>query len=177
MAQVAWADRGLRLVDLVLPVAGALLLGIGLTAAPSSAVGWTTFSLGWAVLAASFFAGVAEADGLAIPRLGRVPIVARGCGELPFDFTVKHRGATFLFSRDEQPDGWSESYTVREAPAFAGADARWEVPRGRAHAWTPRGRAEAADLRIERHGRVSYVTRRSLGRALERAQARSGLTG
>jgi hypothetical protein len=151
----------LRLADHALPAAGAGLLLLGVTALPSA------LTPGWAALALAFFAWVAEADGLAVPRPGRVPIRTYGCWETPLAFTVRHRGRLLLFSREDDPagGGWSSEYTVREGTAGAGVDPRWEMP-APGSGWAVRGRTPVAGLRFEHHERVSYVTRGSLARAL-----------
>ena len=152
----------LRLADHALPAAGVVLLLLGVTALPPA------LTPGWAVLALAFFAWVAEADGLAVPRPGRAPIRTYGCWETPLAFTVRHGGGQLLFSREEDPGGggWSSEYTVRERAACAGVDPIWELPVAPGSGWSVRGRTPVAHLRFERHERVSYVTRGSLGRAL-----------
>jgi len=76
--------------------------------------------------------------------------------------------AALLFTRDEEPDrgGWSDSYTVRQRPDGADVDPRWELPLAPGSEWPLRGRTPVATLCFEQHGRVSYVTRESLERAL-----------
>jgi hypothetical protein len=154
----------LRVADHALPAVGLLLLLLGVTTLPPA------LTLAWAVLALTFIGWVAEADGLAVPRPGRVPIRTCGCWETPLAFTVRHRGAQLLFSREEDPEcgGWSNEYTVRERAACAGVDPRWELPIGPGSGWSEKGRTPVAHLRFEHHERVSYVTRASLERALAR---------
>jgi hypothetical protein len=165
MAGIEGPGSGLWIVDHALPATGLALVVLGATAwAPA-------FSLGWTALALVFFGWVAEADGLALPRPGRAPIRTRGCWETPQAFTVRHRGTVLLFSRDETSGGWSDDYTVRESPFHAGVDPRWELPLLSGAGWTSRGRTPVAGLRFERHERVSYVSRRSLERALAQARA------
>jgi hypothetical protein len=154
----------LRIADHALPAMGVGLLLLGVTALPPA------LTPGWAFLALAFFAWVAEADGLAVPRPGRAPIRVYGCWETPLAFTVRHGGGQLLFSREEDPGGggWSSEYTVRERAACAGVDPCWELPLGPASGWSVRGRTPVADLRFEHHERVCYVTRGSLERALTR---------
>jgi hypothetical protein len=45
-------------------------------------------------------------------------------------------------------------------------DPRWELPLAPGSEWPQRGRTLVATLCFEQHGRVSYVTRGSLERAL-----------
>jgi hypothetical protein len=86
---------GLWLADHAPAAAGLTLLLLGATVAPSA------LPLAWAALALAFFGWVAEADGLAVPRPGRVPIRAVGCWETPLAFTVRRGGSMLLFSREE----------------------------------------------------------------------------
>ncbi len=152
----------LWLADHALAIAGLGLLLLGVTVLPSA------LPLGWAALVLAFFCWVAEADGVAVPRPGRAPIRTCGCWETPLAFTVRHRGAVWLFSREEDPlqGGWSDDYTVRQRPLHAGADPRWELPLLPGTGWSSRGQTPVAGLRFEHHERVSYVTRGSLERAL-----------
>jgi hypothetical protein len=154
----------LRVADYALPAVGLLLLLLGATALPPA------LTLGWAALALAFMGWVAEADGLAVPRPGRAAIRTCGCWETPLAFTVRHKGAQLLFSREEDPEcgGWSNEYTVHERAACAGADPRWELPIAPGSGWSVRGQSPVTHLRFEHHGRVSYVTRGSLERALAR---------
>ena len=118
----------------------------------------------------AFFAGVAEADGIPLPRPGRVAIRPMGCWETPLAFTVRYRGRAFLFHREDAPDGgWAEEYTIRQRTDDA--DARWALPIGERDGWSLCGRAPVRVLGFEHHGRVSYVRRRSLERALAAAAA------
>jgi hypothetical protein len=149
------------LVDGFLPCAGLALLLVGATSVPQ------LLPLAWLALGLAFVGWVAEADGLWVPRPGRVPIRAYGCWETPLAFSVCHRGRELLFSRDEDEHGaWSSQYTVRERPRVAGGDARYEFPVLESGAWSLRGTAPVAALRFEHHERVSYVTRSSLEQAL-----------
>jgi hypothetical protein len=127
--------------------------------------------LGWTALVLAFFAGVAEADGIALPLPGRAVIRTQGCWETPLAFGVRHGDEALLFTRDEAPDrgGWSDSYTVRQRPDGGDVDPRWELPLAPGNEWPLRGRIPVATLCFEQHGRVSYVTRGSLARALARA--------
>jgi hypothetical protein len=158
---------GLWLADHALAAAGVGLLFLGATVLPS------LLPLGWAALGLAFFAWVAEADGLAVPRPGRVPIRAIGCWETPFAFTVRRGGSMLLFSRDEDgtDGGWSDDYTIRERPFQRGGDGPGELPVLPGSGWSARGRTPVAGLRFEHHERVSYVVRATLARALDRAGA------
>jgi len=162
MARTDPARVLLWVADHTLPAAGLLLLLLGVTTLPLA------LTLGWAALGLAFIGWVAEADGLAVPRPGRAPIRTCGCWETPLAFTVRHKGAQLLFSREEDPEGggWSNEYTVRERAACPGVDPRWELPVVPASGWSLCGRAPVAALRFEHHARVSYVTRGSLERAL-----------
>ena len=151
----------LGLVDGVLPCAGLALLLVGVSAVPQ------LLPLAWLALGLAFAGWVAEADGLWVPRPGRLPIRAYGCWETPLAFSVRHQGRDLLFSRDEDEHGaWSSQYTVRERPCVAGSDARFEFPVRETGAWSLRGTAPVGALHFEHHERVSYVTRASLERAL-----------
>jgi hypothetical protein len=153
---------GLRLADRGLAVGGLALVVLGATAWPLA------LPLGWTALVLAFFAWVAEADGIALPRPGRAVIRPYGCWETPLAFAVRHGDAALLFTRDEEPDrgGWSDSYTVRQRPDGADVDPRWELPLAPGSEWPLRGRTPVATLCFEQQGRVSYVTRESLERAL-----------
>jgi hypothetical protein len=154
-------QTGLRLVDGALPVVGLGLLLVGATAEPLA------LPLAWTALALAFIGWVAEADGLALPRPGRVPIRPYGCWETPLAFSVCHQGRELLFCREEDENGsWADVYTVRERPPVKGADPRFELPVSETGGWSLRGRTPVAQLRFEQHERVSYVTRRSLEQAL-----------
>lgn len=154
-------ETALRLLDGALPVLGLGLLLIGATGEPLA------LPLAWMALGLAFFCWVAEADGLAMPRPGRVPIRPYGCWETPLAFSVYHQGRELLFSREEDDHGaWSGGYTVRERPPVRGTDARFELPVAPTGGWALRGRTPVSELRFEHHERVSYVTRRSLERAL-----------
>jgi hypothetical protein len=157
--EVGVAPRWLPAPVGVLVIVGIALLAAGLRAGPLVA------GLGWLALVLAFFAGVAEADGIPLPRPGRQAIRALGCWEIPLAFTVRHRDRVFLFHREDSPDGgWAEEYTVRHRSDDA--DARWALPIAERDGWTVCGKAPVGSLRFERHGRVSYVERRSLRRAL-----------
>lgn len=147
-----------------LALVGAALLAAGLYAGPLVA------GLGWLALVLAFFAGVAEADGIPLPRPGRVAIRTMGCWQIPLAFTVRHRGRVFLFHREDAPDGgWAEEYTVRRRSDDA--DPRWALPIAEGDGWSLCGHAPVGLLAFEHHGRVSYVRRRSLERALNAAGA------
>jgi hypothetical protein len=154
-------ETALRLLDFALPVLGLGLLLVGATAEPLA------LPLAWTALALAFFGWVAEADGLALPRPGRVPIRTYGCWDTPLAFSVCHGGRELLFSREEDEHGaWANVYTVRDRPRVKGADVRFELPIAATGGWTIRGRTPVAELRFEHHERVSYVTRGSLEKAL-----------
>jgi len=160
------SDARLRLLNGALPLAGLVLLVIGATGVPVALV------LAWTALALAFIGWVAEADGLALPRPGRVPIRSYGCWETPLAFGVCHRGRELLFSREEdEHGGWSSEYTVRERASAGGVDPRFELPVVPTGSWQLRGTAPVGALQFEHHERVSYVTRRSLERALRAAGA------
>ena len=152
----------LRLVDVVLPCTGLVLLLVGAISTP------LLLTLGWLALGLAFISRVAEADGLPVFRPGRVPIRTYGCWDTPLAFSVCHRGRELLFTRDEDEHGaWASEYTVRERPPVRGTDARFELPILETGAWSLRGVTPVATLRFEHHDRVSYVTRSSLERALK----------
>jgi hypothetical protein len=161
-ANRAGGGVGLWVADRALVVAGLGLVGLGAWAWPLA------LPLGWMALGLAFFAWVAEADGIALPRPGRVAIRTRGCGETPLDFTVRHGKAVLLFTREEAPDhgGWLDTFAVYERRDGADVDPVWEIPFVRESEWLPRGRTPVAALRFEHHERVSYVTRESLRRSL-----------
>ena len=107
------ADRrwGFWLADHGLAMGGLALLAVG------AATSWWAMSLGWAALAIAFFAWVAEADGLAVPRPGRVAIRTGGCGERPLAFTVRRGDRCSSSSGRRTPGrGWSSVYTVHDQP-------------------------------------------------------------
>jgi hypothetical protein len=154
-------ERAWRLVDGALPFVGLGLLLVGAAAEPR------VLPLAWTALGLAFVGWVAEADGLALPRPGRVPIRAYGCWETPLAFSATHAGRELLFSREEDEHGaWASEYTVRERPRAQGATARLVLPVTLGGEWALKGRAPVAALRFEHHERVSYVTRASLERAL-----------
>jgi hypothetical protein len=127
--------------------------------------------LGWTALAVAFFAWVAEADGVAVPRPGRVAIRTVGCWETPLAFTVRRGDRVLFFVREDDPEsgGWSDVYAVRERPNGTRFEPCFELPFGSRSEWSLRARVPAATLRFEQHERVSYVTRRSLERSLASA--------
>jgi len=162
----------LRLADGALPVAGLGVLLVGATAEPLA------LPLAWTALALAFIGWVAEADGLALPRPGRVPIRNYGCWATPLAFGVRHQGRELLFCREEDEHGsWTDVYVVRERPRVEGTDARFELPVAETGGWALCGRARIAELRFEHHERVSYVTRASLEQALAGALPSSEGTG
>jgi hypothetical protein len=153
---------GLWLADHGLAVGGLALLVVGAAAWPLA------LPLGWAALGLAFFAWVAETDGVAVPRPGRVAIRACGCWETPLAFTVRRGERVLLFVREDDPErgDWSDVYTVRDRPNGTGFEPCFELPLGPRSEWSLRGRTPVATLRFEHHERVSYVTRRSLERSL-----------
>jgi hypothetical protein len=153
---------GLWLADHGLAGAGLALLVLGATAWPLA------LPLGWTALGLAFFAWVAEADGIALPRPGRAVIRTCGCWETPLAFAVRHGDVVLLFTRDEEPDrgAWSDTYTVRQRPDGADVDPKWELPLVSPSEWSLRGRTPVTTLCFEHHERVSYVTRGSLERSL-----------
>ena len=156
---------GLWLADRALVGGGLVLVVVGVAASP------TALSLGWAALGLAFFAWVAEADGLALPRPGRVAIRTCGCWETPLAFTVRRRNRMLLFVREEDPDrgGWSDTYAVRDRPNGTAIEPCFELPVGPRSEWSLRGRVPVGTLRFEHHERVCYLTRRSLSRSLASA--------
>jgi len=153
---------GLWLADHGLAAGGLALLVLGATAWPLG------LPLGWAALGLAFFAWVAETDGIALPRPGRVAIRTCGCGETPLAFTVRRGDRVLFFVREEDPErgDWSDLYTVRDRPNGTDFDPCFELPLGPRNEWSLRGRTPVATLRFEHHERVSYVTRESLERSL-----------
>ena len=152
---------GLWMADHALARGGLALVAFGMTGLPLA------LPLGWAALGLAFFAWVAEAEGIAVPRPGRVAIRSLGAWEVPLAFTVRHRDRVLLFTREEDVDnGWSDTYTVREQGDGTIVNPCWELPLGAASEWSVRGRAPVGALRFEHHERVSYVERSSLERAL-----------
>jgi hypothetical protein len=181
------ADRrwGFWVADHGLAMGGLALLAVG------AATSWWAMSLGWAALAIAFFAWVAETEGLALPRPGRVLIRVCGGGESPIAFTVRRSDRVLFFIRQDDLDGqgWSDTYTVLDRSNGPGFQPCFELPVQvfgffervdgpskfrfeyitQGGEWSLRGRVPAADLRFEHHERVSYVTRGTLERALSAA--------
>ena len=149
------ADHGLAVGGLVLVVLGATAWPLALP-------------LGWTALGLAFFAWVAEAEGIALPRLGRMAVRTYGCWDTPLAFTARRRHAVLLFTREEDLErgGWSDTYTVRERPAGDGSDPKFDLPLAPTNDWSLRGRTPVASLCFEHHERVCYVQRGSLERAL-----------
>jgi hypothetical protein len=158
-------EWGLRAADHALSVGGLVLVAIGAAAWPLA------LPLGWTALALVFFRWVAEADGLAAPRPGRLAIRSVGCWETPLAFTVRRGDRVLFFVREEDHErgGWSDVYTVRDRPNGADFEPCFELPIGSRSEWSVRGRIPVATLRFEQHERVSYVTRQSLERSLASA--------
>jgi hypothetical protein len=162
------ADRqwGFWLADHGLAMGGLALLAVG------AATSWWAMSLGWAALAIAFFAWVAEADGFAVPRPGRVAIRTGGGFDIPLAFTVRRGERVLFFVREDDPErgGWSDVYTVRDRPKGTdGFEPCYELPPATRSGWSLRGRVPVDDLRFEHHERRSYVTRGSLERSLSAA--------
>jgi hypothetical protein len=162
------ADRrwGFWLADHGLAVGGLALLAVG------AATSWWAMSLGWAALAIAFFAWVAEAEGFAVPRPGRVAI--RGGGfEIPLAFKLRRGERVLLFVCEEDPERgvWSDVYTVSDRPKGTdGIEPCYALPPATTPSgWSLRGRVPVDDLRFEHHERVTYVTRGSLERSLSAA--------
>jgi hypothetical protein len=153
---------GLWLADHALAAGGLALLALGATAWPLA------LPLGWTALGLVFLAWVAEADGVAVPRPGRVAIRTCGCWEIPLAFTVRRGDRVLFFVREEDParGAWSDVYTVRDRPNGTDFEPCFELPLGPGGEWSLRGRTPVAALRFEHHERVSYVTRESLERSL-----------
>ena len=161
------ADRrwGFWLADHGLAMGGLALLAVG------AATSWWAMSLGWAALAIAFFAWVAEADGFAVPRPGRVAI-RRGGFDIPLAFKVRRGERVLLFVCEEDPERgvWSDVYTVLDRPKDTDdGEPRYSLPPPNLSGWSPRGRVPVDDLRFEHHERRSYVTRGSLERSLSAA--------
>ena len=157
---------GLWLVDHGLAASGLALLALGATVWPLAV------PLGWTALWLAFFAWVAEADGFAVPRPGRVAIRTGGGFDIPLAFTVRRGERVLFLVREEDPErgGWSDVYTVRDRPK--GTDdfePCYELPPATRSGWSLRGRTPVAVLRFEHHERVTYVTRESLERSLASA--------
>jgi len=167
------ADRrwGFWLADHGLAMGGLALLAVG--AATSWATSWWAISLGSAALAIAFFAWVAEADGFAVPRPGRVAIRPGGGFDIPLAFTVRRgeRVLFFLCEEDLEQGGWSDVYTVHDRPKGTGGFEPCYAlpPAATPSGWSPRGRVPVDDLRFEHHERSTYVTRGSLERSLSAA--------
>ncbi len=160
--------RWLWLVDHLPHALGLACLVLGATVAPA------VLPLGWVALGLALFTWLAEAEGFALPRPGRRPILGYGCHEVPLAFAVRHGGRCLLFSRDEDPvsGAWAAEYTVRELSGFDAAGLRGI--RGAFPTPAERGGARLAQvpvtaLRFEHRERTSYVLSASLARALRAA--------
>jgi hypothetical protein len=159
-----WA---LWLADHGLPLGGLVLLAVG-----GAATSWWAMSLGWAAVLIAFFAWVAQADGVALPRLGRVAIQRWSGLEPPLAFAVRRGERVLFFVREEDPErkGWSDIYTVRDRPTGTyGFEPGYTYPHATFVGWSLRGRVPVDDLRFENHERSTYVTRGSLDRSLSAA--------
>jgi len=165
------ADRrwGFWMADHGLVLGGLALLAVG------AATSWWATSLGSAALAIAFFAWVAETEGFAVPRPGRVAIRWGGL-EIPLAFKVRRGERVLLFvcDWDGEREGWSDVYTVLDQPqgtdGFDGFEPLYCMPPAiPPSGWSLRGRVPVDDLRFEHHERVVYVTRGSLERSLAAA--------
>jgi hypothetical protein len=161
------ADRrwGFWLADHGLAMGGLALLAVG------AATSWWAMSLGWVALAIAFFAWVAEADGFAVPRPGRVAI-RRGGFDRPLFFKVQRGERVLLFVCEEDPERgvWSDVYTVLDRPKDTdGFEPCYGLPPAIPSGWSLRGRVPVDHLRFENHDRSTYVTRGSLERSLSAA--------
>jgi hypothetical protein len=165
------ADRrwGFWLADHGLAMGGLALLAVG------AATSWWAMSLGSGALAIAFFAWVAEAEGFAVPRPGRMAI-RRGGFDIPLAFKARRGERVLLFVCEWNPErgGWSDVYTVLDQPKSPhGSDAFEPLyclpPATPPSGWSLRGRVPVDDLRFEHHERVVYVTRGSLERSLSAA--------
>jgi hypothetical protein len=157
------------LADHGLAMGGLALLAVGATTS------WWAMTLGWSALTIAFFAWLAEADGLALPRPGRVAI-RRGGFDVPLAFKVRRGDRLLLFVCEEDPErgGWSDVYTVLDQPKGADGSDGFEPlyclpPATPPSGWSLRGRVPVDDLRFEHHERVVYITRGSLKRSLSAA--------
>ena len=110
MSQNGRPRFGLWMADHALALGGLALVALGATGVPMA------LPLGWAALAVALFAWVAEAEGIAVPRPGRVAIRPLGCWDTPLAFTVRRGRQVLLFTREEREEdgGWSDTYTVRQ---------------------------------------------------------------
>jgi hypothetical protein len=161
-------EARLWLLDVALPLGGLVLLVIGANGVPLALV------LAFAALGLAFVGWLAEADGLPLPRPGRVPIRRYGCWETPLAFGVRHEGRELVFCREEDEHGaWSSDYTVRERRG-PGSELPLLPAAAAGGGWALCGRTPVGLLRFEHRERMSYVTRRSLERALTQA---GGLRG
>ena len=163
------ADRrwGFWLADHGLAMGGLALLAVG------AATSWWAISLGSAALAIAFFAWVAEADGFAVPRPGRVAIRPGGGFDIPLAFKVRRGERVLFFFCEEDPERGAgrtctRCSTGRRAPTASGLCYALP-PAATPSGWSLRGRVPVDDLRFEHHERSTYVTRGSLERSLSAA--------
>ena len=166
MSQDGRPRFGLWVADRALALGGLALVALGVMGLPMA------LPLGWTALGLVFFGWVAEAEGISVPRPGRVAIRPLGCWDTPVAFTVRRGCCVLLFTREENAEdgGWSDTYTVRQQEDATAVSPCWELPLGRCSGWSLRGRAPVRALRFEHHERASYVDRRSLERALAGAR-------
>jgi hypothetical protein len=127
--------------------------------------------LGWTALGLALFAWMAEVEGFALPRPGRLAIVTYGCFDVPLAFAVAHRGHWLLLSREEDPidGGWASEYCVREMEGLDSAGlggVRGAFPAPQERTAPVIARVPASALRFQHRERASYVVTASLARAL-----------
>jgi hypothetical protein len=160
MARGWGAQQGLWVADHALLAGGLTLLLAGVTLLP------LVLPLAWLALALAFLTWFAEVEGFALPRPGRARIHTYGCWDIPLAFSVRHQGKTLLFTREDVPDGWAPDYTVRALLSAGHVEPHWELPLPEGVAFPVLGRTPVRGLRFEHHERISYVSRRTLVRAL-----------
>jgi putative ABC transport system permease protein len=153
--------RACWMLDHALPIAGALLLAAGQIRG-----GWLT-PLGWTAISLAAVAWLAESSGYSIPRWGRSPILALGCGEVPLAFGVSRGRRHFLFTREVAgpTDPWPDEYAVYEMPAISWLDVASSLGSPPVGARRLEALVSTRDLRFEHHEH-SYVDGASLGQAL-----------
>lgn len=152
--------------DLLPWVVGGTFVWLGLPGRPLLLV------VGTLVVGCAGLLHLASATGFAVPRPGRLRIVAQGCWETPLAFFVRHRGHGFLFHRnpDSASGPFPETYCVIALPSECDAETiRWRgfEPPGDSRLL---GTVPTRDLRFD-HRRGDYVDAESLSVALERLTA------